>query len=156
MAVVTKYGPGYQDPDKLTLPAAINAGGVKPNVLIGDVAIANGDSATSVVYVGKVPSSAIFVPELCALTHTAITGLTDLNAGFTENVDALADGLDVSSAGAKSLLAAVSTANLAKRAWQIAGLASDPKRPLTVMLTLNAAAAAAGTLSWRFGFVNEV
>jgi hypothetical protein len=152
MAVVTKYLPGFPDPATFKQPDHRFRGGTIKN-LSGLAVIANGDSATSVFNIGKVASNAIFVPT-GKVTHSAITGLTDIDIGFPLDPDALADGLNVSSAGTKDPLAAVALANLDKRAWQLAGYATDPGGEIDVLMTLKADAGAAGNIHFHIPFVD--
>lgn len=149
MGVVTKYGSGYKDPAAILNTPAVLAEGT-PRAITSVVAIANGNSATSQVFLGRVPSNAIILPQ-SLLTHTAITGLTDLDVGLYRNgsvvdADVLADGLDVHLAGTKSPIASVGTADLGKRVWELAGLTSDPGGMYDVVATLKADAGADGTL----------
>lgn len=151
MAVVDKYGQALPDPSTYSQPLALYRGNPVRSV-VGLWSIANGDSANSRFFLGKVPSTAILLPT-GLLTHTAVTGATDVDFGFLEDPDALADGLNISSAGTKNPLASVSTANLLKRAWEHAGLTSDPGRDLTLIGTLKADAGAAGTVHFFVPFV---
>lgn len=151
MAVVTKYGRGSPDPSLYKLPDALYAQPVSVH-LFSDVAIANGDSANSLIYVGKVRSSARMSPG-SLIYHTAITGLTSLDLGFP-NVGAgngaiLAAALDVSAAGSKNAMNAVSTPNLYKRMWELCGLTSDPGGEFDLIAKMNQAAGAAGTLAFN-------
>lgn len=150
MAVVTKYGRAYPDPATFKLPDAIHACPI-PAHLFSDVAIANGDSATSKLFVGKIPSRARLSPG-SLVYHTAITGLTSLDLGFPNENNSgavLAAALDVSSAGSKNALNAVATANLYKRVWELCGLTSDPGRDFDLIATMNQGASAAGTLAFN-------
>lgn len=153
MAVVTKYLAGYPDPATFKVPSALHRGGVQRQVQ-GNAAIANGDSATSVIYIGKVPSSAIPAPN-GFVTHGAITGLTDFDIGFPNDPDALADGLNLSSAGTKNPIAAVAVANLGKTFWQLAGYTSDPGGELALIGTLKADAGAAGNIHFFISYVSR-
>lgn len=154
MAVVTKYGQGYQSPQSRLLPEAIYRGNPVRSIL-ASIAVANGDSIASVFLLAKLPSHAILVPG-GLITHTAITGLTDLDLGFGEDPDCLADGLTLAVAGTKSPLAAVATADLLKPVWQLAGLARDPGREFTLQATMNAAATAAGTVHFYVPYVGKL
>lgn len=154
MAVVTKYGQGHPSPTSIRLPDAIYRGNPVRAVL-ASIAIANGDSATSVLLFGKLPSTAILLPQ-GLITHTAITGLTDFDIGVLEETDVLADGLNLSSAGTKAPLASVATADLIKPLWQLAGLTTDPGRELTLVGTLNTDATAAGTIHAYFPYIGKL
>ena len=148
MGVVTKYGRAYPDPSTYRQPDAIHTMPVAAH-LLSDVAIANGDSAGSKIFVGKIRSSARMSPG-SLIYHTGITGLTSLHLGFpgvgTGNDAILASALDVSSAGSKNAMNAVATANLHKRMWELCGLTNDPGSEFDLIATMNQAAGAAGTL----------
>lgn len=148
MAVVTKYGNAYPDPSNtMKLPDAVYAEATIKS-LLSVIAVANGDSATSQLFLGKVPSYARLGPR-STLHHSAITGLNSLDIGFLDNANkfnAMAAALDVTAAGTKSLIAAVPVTDLGKRVWELAGFSADPKKHLDVVMTMNAAATAAGTL----------
>lgn len=154
MAVVTKYGQGFQSPSSLQLPEAIYRGNSVRSIL-ASVAIANGDSAGSKLLLAKIPSTAIFVPG-GLVTHTAITGLADFDIGFLEDTDALADGLTLAAAGTKNPIAAVTTANLIQPVWRLAGLSSDPAREFTLVATMNAAATADGVVHLYLPYVGKL
>lgn len=143
MSIVTKYGDGYPAPGGLSVDAVNAEGSVR--CCYSKISVANGDSATSKLYLGRVPSNARILPN-STLYNSAITGLTTLDVGFTGAVAALLAAGDVSTAGSKSLVAAIAAGNLGRRAWQQAGLASDPGGLLDIFATMNAGATAAGTL----------
>ena len=143
MGIVTKYGDGYPS-GGLTAVESINAEG-QVRQIYSKISVANADSATSKLYLGRIPSSARILPN-STLYHSAITGLTTLDVGFNAAVAALLAAGDVSTAGSKSLVGAVVAGNLGRRAWQHAGLAADPGGLMDIFATMNAAATAAGTL----------
>lgn len=155
MAVVKKYARGYPNPDTNAKAEAV-FGGLPLRMIHDTIAIASGDSATSTHYLGKIPSDAVLIKGASELTHEAITGVTDFDIGFANDTDALADGLNIAAAGTKSPLAAVTTPNLAKRAWELAGYSADPRKMLDVIATLNAAATAAGSVHYAIAFVRVV
>lgn len=148
MAVVTKYGKGYPN-SALLYRANVQWSDPKLHKLLASIAVANGDSANSKLYFGKVPTGAFILPS-SIVYHTGITSLTDLDIGLayktTDDPDILADGLDVSSAGTKSLIASVGTADLGKPVYELLGLANDPGGMADLYATLKAAAGAAGTI----------
>lgn len=164
MAEVTKYGSGYKDPSTFTLPKAVYAEGRVRCISSGPVAIANGDSIGSKIYLGKVPSSAILIPSMCILHHEAVTSLTDLDigielAGTVLDADGLADGLDISSAGTKSLVASVVVGDLGKQLWELSTFAStystDPGVEFDIVALLNAASGAAKTVNAFIGYAKK-
>ena len=83
--------------------------------------------------------------------HEAITTLADYDVGLYKDgaaasLDLLANGLDLSSAGTKAMNAAVATADLGKRLWELLGLTLDPGVWYDVVGTMNAASTAAESL----------
>jgi hypothetical protein len=159
MAVVTKYGLSIKDPNLIGLPFAGNAGGRVLAIASGAIAVANGDSINSKHYLGKLPSSAILIPSMCILHHGSITSLNDYDIGLELNgavidADALADGLDLTSAGTKSAVAAVPLANLGQRVWQLPnlGYTSDPAVEFDVVGLLKVASGAASNVAAFLGY----
>lgn len=149
MGVVTKYGSGYQNPAAVAAVDAVFAEG-RAKTIVSRLSIANGDSATSKFYVGRVPSNAVILTA-SKITHEACAGVTDFDVGLfkdgavavASSDDLLADGLDISSAGTKNVLAAVATADLGKRVWELLGLAADPGVTYDIIATLKADSSAA-------------
>jgi hypothetical protein len=155
MAVVTKYGTGYPDP---TVRAAIDADKAEAHIkaIVSQITITNGDSIGSKFYLGRVPSNAIIDPR-SHINTAAITGATDNDIGFFNpnggavlDADALVDGVTLAAAANLAFPAAgagaifLTPANMQKRAWELAGLTSDPGGFLDIVLTMNAAATATG------------
>lgn len=152
MGVVSKYGRSYKDPSSINLPAAALAEGRVRMISSGAIAIANGDSATSKVYLGKIPSNAVPLAGLSTLKHGSITGVSDFDIGLekdgsTVEVDIFADGLTLASAGAKDPFAAIAVADQGKMVWELLGLATDPGCEYDIVGTLNADASAGASLS---------
>ncbi|CAM5767171.1 hypothetical protein [Bosea minatitlanensis] len=150
MAVVKKYARSYKDPATVALPPAAFVEGRVRCITTGPVAIASGDSATSRLYLGKVPSSAIILP-MSTLYHGALTGVSDFDIGVekdgtTVSIDALADGLNLTSAGNKSVVAKLATGSIGKRLFEVLGLATDPGCEYDLVGTLKADASADGVL----------
>lgn len=162
MAVVVKYGTGARDPASLQAINGINAAAEtrKINSLIS---VANGDSIASKYMLGEVPADAIFEAQ-SGITCTAITGATDCdiglaypNGGAMIVADCIVNGQTLAAAATVSLAAATGSGvatppNMAKRAWELAGLTSNPGGNLAVWLTINAAATAAGTVWSNIGY----
>jgi hypothetical protein len=153
MAVVTKYGSGMKDPAALKAPENVYTGG-NNNSINSLVAITNGDSIGSIYYLGEIPSNAI--PLLYGLIKTdAITGVTSADLGFYQpQAGAVIAGAALFAAqtlaAAATLLfsaGAITPSNANKKAWELAGLASDPGGNLSIGLKLNAAATATGNLA---------
>lgn len=156
MGVVTKYGSGYKDPSSAKMVEAVFAE-AKATHINSLIAIANGDAATSVFYVGQVPSNAVLRPS-SSYYYEAITGVTDLDIGFANSPNALVDGDDVHLAGSQTLAGhgTLTIANMAKRAWELAGYSSDPGGMLDIIATLNANAGAAGKIFFEFAYSKKV
>lgn len=162
MALVTKYGQGARDP-----ASGLSHRGMFAEARIRQIAslinVANGDSANSLHYYGKVPSDALFVPALCTLYHEAITGLTDYDIGFYINgaevasgsLDALANGLNLTTGSSKSAVGAVAVGDLTKPAYELAGLTVDPGAEFDLVGTQKVAAGADGVLELLFAFTKE-
>ena len=156
MAVVTVYGTGARDPASLKAIDGINAAGEERGIN-SMIPIANGDSIGSRYMIGEVPSDALIDPRSFLVT-TAITGVTTADIGFaypnggaTILQTALMAAQTLAAAATITLQAATGSglatgANMAKRAWQLAGLATNPGGNLAMWLTINAAATAAGTV----------
>lgn len=150
MAEVTKYGTGFQAPGAVN---AVDAAFAEARVraISSIVAVANGDSANSLHFFGRIPSSAIILPQ-SQLAHGSITTLADYDVGlFLDNAvvdaDLLADGLNLTSAGTKSPIAAVAVGNLGKRLWELLGLATDPGVEYQIVGTMKAGATAASSIA---------
>lgn len=142
MAVVTKYGNAYKDPAAVRPVDAVFAEGVARKIT-SKASIANGDSIASIAYMGKVPSNALLSPA-GNLYAPAIAGLTSVSLGFPGAASALMNAVNISAGGAFPAMSAVAVTNYTKRAWELAGLSADPGGMLDVILTLGAAAGAAG------------
>lgn len=146
MAVVQKYAKSYKDPGSIQLPLPAFAEGRVRAIVTGGIEITNGNSANSELFLGKVPSSAIILPQ-SILYHGAVTGVTDFDIGLKRDgvlvdIDALADGLTLASAGNKSVVAALATGSIGRRVWEIAGLSVDPGCEFDIVGTLKADASA--------------
>jgi hypothetical protein len=157
MAVKTYYGSAAYDPatqPRASLNTQVTAGKIWN--LLSTKELANGDSATSTINMGRVSSCAI-IKRSGRLYADAIAGLTDVDvglgkAGVVKDADCLLDGWD-GHAGGVSNLAAIDYADLAtKCAWQLAGYATDPGGDLDVFVTLNAALTAGGTITLDLDF----
>lgn len=150
MAVVTLYGKGVKNPSAIPLPEAVFAEGNVHVASSGSITITNGDSINSLVYLARVPSNAILLP-LSTLLHGAVTGVSDFDIGLYKDgalvdVDILADGLTLASAGSKNVLASVATGAIGQRVWELAGAAYDPGSFYDIVGTLKAAATATAVI----------
>lgn len=146
MAVVTKYSSARRDPSVGKTPKAYIARAELLNSA-GIAAIANGDSANSVIYFGTVPSSAR-LSAISAIRCTAVTGAA-MNLGFdvTGKGAVLAAAQSLATAGSFSATSVLTAADLNKRVWELCGYTADPGSEIDVIGTLTAGATAAGTVA---------
>lgn len=157
MAVVTKYGTGSRDPSSNLAIGGIYAA-AEVRMLNSQIAITNGDNITSIYRFGEIPADCIIDPN-SVLWYYAATGLTDFdiglrypNGGAVIVADCIVNGHDIHLAGSTTLAAATGSgiatpANQQKRAWELAGLASNPGGNLEVYGTANAAPTATGVVN---------
>ncbi len=153
MAVVAAYGTGSRDPSSLKAVDGIFAC-AETRMLNSQIAIGNGDSIASIYRFGEIPADCIIDPN-SVFWYGAATGVTDFdiglrypNGGAVILADCIVNGQDIHLAGSATLAAATGSgvataANQQKRAWQLAGLASNPGGNLEVYGTANAASTAA-------------
>lgn len=170
MAIVTYNGRGYSNPTASLAPDRTYAE-AQDKLVFSDIAVANGDSLSSVAYVARVPSDARFVFGENNLICGAIAGLNSLSVGLAKPAqDVTSPAGSATAAQAANILSAnclmnavnvsaggtfpmgPTTGNWRKRAWELAGLAVDPGGYLDVIATLGANAGAAGTLEFFLGF----
>lgn len=109
------------------------------------VDIANGDSASSTYEIARIQSHARLL-RISTLHTPGIGGLTDVDLGFADDPDALIDGANLTSAGTQAVMSAVPIGDEQHPLYALAGMTKDPKRDLSLFVTLNAAATAAGSL----------
>lgn len=157
MAVVTRSGVYVVTPLNNTAPTgqkrarAAQAGG-EVGSLIETVPVTNGDSSTSTLRFGYVPSNAVILPS-SRIDNDAVTGVSDFDLGVYKDgvvvdADCLVDGASIASAGILAVPGAVvSNANKPKMLWQLAGLTADPQTLLEIRGTLNANATASGNVT---------
>lgn len=148
MAVKTYYGSGQYDPatkPRVPLPGEETQGHVKQ--LVSTKPLLNGDSATSTINFGSVPSNARIHP-LSLLSNDGLTSLVDFDLGIGKTVggtftmkdaDCLVDGADIHTAGTKNAVSAVAIENYRKPLWEIAGYSDDPGGDLDIVGTINTA-----------------
>lgn len=170
MAVVTT-GKSTAITNATATPRVLNTTGLAGGQVqrsIGFVTLANGDSATSIYRVARLPSNCyVDAIKLTCLdigtTGTADIGLyyptTHSNGGTVIDVDAFASAInfhggsidvdvDYDSGAAAGLIT-----NAEKRLWERAGLTSDPGGEFDLVLGLAADTDAAGTILVRVYFV---
>lgn len=153
MGVVSIYGNGSRNPTLLLAIAGIYAQ-AEIRCLNSQIALGSSDSIASIYRFGEIPSDCILDPA--SLFHfAAATGVTDFdiglrypNGGAVILADCIVNGQDIHLAGSTTLLAATGSgiatpANAIKRAWELAGLTSNPGGNLEVYGTANAACSAA-------------
>lgn len=162
MTVVTKYGTGARDPASLVAIDALRAA-AEVRKILSLISITNGDSIASKYMIGEVPADAIISPG-SSLVFDALTGATDCDIGFNYPnggavilADCVVNGHDMHTAATVALSAATGSGlatatNMAKKAWELAGLTSNPGGNLALWLTLNAAATATGKLLCDFTY----
>lgn len=160
MAVVTLYAKSHKDPSLIGNPEAAFAEGRMRCISTGAVAITNGNSINSLIYLGKIPSNAVPVPGLSLLKHGAVTSVNDFDIGLYRDdvlvdIDIFADGLDISSAGAKDPFAAIAVADWGKRVWELLGLATDPGCEYQIVATLKAAATATASIAGQLFYAKK-
>jgi hypothetical protein len=162
MSVVTKYGTGARDPASLVAIEALRAA-AESRVINSLISITNGDSIASKFMIGEVPADALLSPG-GTLYFDALTGATDCDVGLAYPnggamivADCIVNGHDMHTAGSTTLAAATGSGlatatNMAKKAWELAGLTSNPGGNLALWLTLNAAATATGKILARLPY----
>lgn len=162
MAIVTYNGQGYSNPITAQAPDRMFAEGQVKSIY-SKATIANGDSATSVFYMGRVPSDARILPQ-SSLVTTANAGLTSFSIGLSkpaldvQNPPASASAAQLANvlstnclmsavniAAATSFPIAPAAGSGQKRAWELAGLTADPGGYLDVVGLVNNASGAAST-----------
>jgi hypothetical protein len=151
MAVVTRYASGAKDPNSITqdrLPAEEVQGHAKR--LISTIEVVNGDNATSVYYLGRIPANAR-IGRGAVLLCDAIAGLTDIDVGTPYDPNCLLANNDphAGSTAGISLSALFDIAVLNKPFYknQTPTPAADPFGDLDIILTINHAPTAGGTVT---------
>ena len=148
------YTRAVKDPNLITTPRAINNGAFKRSIMdnfILTTAVVIGD----VIFAGKVRSGNILLPT-STMINTAATASLTMSIGFNESGASavLASALAMSTAGTKSPLGAVTTANLGKTCWELAGLSADPQRDMDIIFTIAGANnAIAANIFYNFEFL---
>lgn len=153
MAVVNKRAASLPDLNAAksgTAPVALDHGRMRTTRHQADVA--NGDSATSTFEIARLPSHARISP-LSILRSPGIGGLTNVDVGFADAPDALVDGANLTTATTVGLMSNVALGDDKKALWELAGLTADPKAKISVFITLNTNATAAGTLVPEFVYI---
>lgn len=137
--MTTYYTAGAKNPDSIKSTKAIHASSPKRSIT-GNAVVPNAAAINDTIEFGEIPSNAILHPS-SSIVHTALGASVTMDIGFKQLGPAtLASALNVAAAGTKAMLAAVTTANLGKACWEIAGYASDPRINLTLQGTIKGAA----------------
>lgn len=166
MAVVAVNSTGvanYNATPRVQLTTGI-ADGVVVRAINDTVAVASGDSATSVYRFGKIKSSD-YVDRLrmvsadIGTTTAADVGLHDLlthtNGGTVVDVDFFGSAISLNGGAIDSDVTFEAAAagglytNARKTVWETLGLSADPNKEYDVTMTLTGAADAAGTVLLR-------
>jgi hypothetical protein len=153
------FSQGYPNPaTALVNPRAIFRNSMKRNMK-ANVALTVANIIGDRIFIGKIQSSAIVLPG-SLITHAALGGTVTLNVGFNEApgaaVNCLGALLAVSTGGTKSGMAAVTIPNMARRLWELAGLAADPGREMELIATIaGSAVATPGNIDFSFEFAED-
>jgi hypothetical protein len=131
---------------------SVNHGALRTSCFVAS--FLNGDSIATSAVVGRLPSHAR-VTRHSEIHSSGIAGMTDVDLGVAENPDCLVDGATMAATATVKGASAIPVGQEAKLLWELAGLASDPKREMDIILTLNAAATAAGTVAVDLVYVTE-
>ena len=124
--------------------------------------VANGDSIASTLRFARIPSSAkiasirIFCDAITSAAADIGLYRTLADGGAVVDVDAYATAQSIASAittGTEVMFEARNIDKARNYVWQDAGLTTDPKVQYDVVLTLTAAATAAGTVTLEVWYV---
>lgn len=160
MVAKAYIGSSAYDPSvkpRVPLPAELTEGHVLG--LGGLQAVLNGDSATTTIDCGRVPSNARILRKSDILAD-AIAGNTALKVGLGRRIggvltvdddDCLLAANDIHAGGVVNLTG-ISAAKFGQTAWQLAGLADDPGGEMHVVVTLGADLTAGGNIAWDILF----
>lgn len=146
-----------------TLPQS-KTNGAHIQHIFARVEVADTDSDTSKWRIARLPSSCIITS--IRVGCTAITGGTSFDLGVaripsdvsgeTISQTCFASGLDLSTASLFGLDGMENLAlsnHLGKELWEVAGLPSNPKRDLDLLLTANTVGTADGTIGFKIEYV---
>lgn len=154
MAVVTVKSTAITNAD--AMPRVQNtqlvARGV-PKISVGVAAVANGDSIASQYRLARIRSGDRLTSLLLfcgAITSAAANvGLYTVNGGAAVSASLFAAAQSIAAAqntGLELVHSVTTLANAEKRIWELLGLSADPGLEYDVVLTLTAAATAAGSV----------
>lgn len=145
---------------------AVAVSGADSLEIVAKIPITNGNTTASIYRIAEVPSN--FIPVGGEITCDAITSVDDADLGLYENeangntvidVDALVDGMDISSALAPgSGLSPISAVTIANQNAALYTLASDvcsERQTYVLALTINKTAGATGNVIVRLKLVRR-
>ncbi len=158
MAVENLYGSEVMTGLANTTPATVTnvaqAGG-RVRYWTDTVEVTAAASATSDYLLARLPASAILLPgskihydDLASTgSPTVDVGLFNVGSNITDDIDAIAAGIDVTAAGSTSLVSDVTT--FAKKLWEyVNGQTTDPQGQLDIKASiLDAATNTGGTIT---------
>lgn len=148
MAVVTKYGDAARDPSvvpAVVIPSALTSARIRN--FVSTLEVANGDSATSRLIFGALPSNARLFAAQAKIFCDAVAGVTDFDLGGVNDPDGLVDGADLHTAGSVSAVSAVAIEEYGLPLWKLLGYEADPGGSLEIAGTMNTAATGGGTIT---------
>jgi hypothetical protein len=160
MAVVTRYTNAYP---QLASGTGWASNSQESRAIVKSsffkITATNGDSINSIYKLGRLPSSALILPQ-SNLYCQAIAGLTSISIGLDNTLGtvlatALASAVSIAAGGSFAINSNVPIANYDQRVWQLLGLASDPGALIDVNLLLNAAATATGVIAGHILWTNN-
>lgn len=135
MPINTKYTLAYPDPNGFFLPRSLYRG-ARRRAILCPFQLTSADAAGTIVYVGKIRSSAIILPSSNFL-FGAVTGCT-VKLGTDADDDCLIPAKAIANAGSMLVTSLLPIAGQSKRVWELSGLAIDPGREMDLLLTLTA------------------
>jgi hypothetical protein len=154
--MATFYSRGIQNPNSIKSALAIYGSapvrGIQDNIAMTTAMVVN-----DTLEFGVLPSTAILLPT-STIVHANLGTSVTMNVGFDDGgagfASKLGSALALSAAGTKAGMAAVATADIGKRVWELAGFTADPRRNLRLIGTITGAnVTAAGGLFYHFAYV---
>jgi len=155
MAVVHKLANNLPDPSQSKpgkAPVIQHRGVLRSSCFVAEVS--NGDSIGSTYEVARIPSHARL--DRRSQIHSAgVAGLTNVDFGSAEADEALYNALNIAAAKSVDAAPLVLDAALDQPLWQVLGLDKDPKKTISLFMTLRADATAAGTVTFDLIFIED-
>lgn len=155
MAVVTKTATGLPNltaarPKRAD--ARSNHGRVRTSCFSDT--ITNGDSIASTFEMARIPSHAI-IKKSSRIYSGGVAGATNVDIGVAGAPACIAAALNITAAGQQDCAGAIGIGSVEKALWEIAGMASDPNKELSVYLTLNTAATGTGLVALDLAYITD-